>query len=134
MAVQCLLAIGRPAAVARLVVAVVVDAVERPVRRPLPHVAEEVLEGIPALADRDASPAVALVAGGVRGVAAVAHRAPRGVRPRALACRLVAVLLQRAVAKPGLVLKAAARARQAPPQRVPTNHRLATALALARPE
>lgn len=59
-----------PAAVARLVVPVVVNSVDRvPITGSLAHVREEVLEFVPSLADRDASPAV-VVEIGIVGVAA----------------------------------------------------------------
>src|SRR5580700_2153945 len=50
---------GRPATVARFVVALVVDAVQRKVGRAFTHIGEEVLEAAPALANGDTSTAVA---------------------------------------------------------------------------
>lgn len=80
--VAVLLNHGGPSAVAGLVMAVAVDAVQRHAGRPFPHVSEEILEFQPPLADRDPTSAVM----GVRGVpgieAAGHHPIPRSVRSR----------------------------------------------------
>src|SRR5688572_6652347 len=66
-----------PAAVARLVVAVHVEPVERVFRRrPRTHVLQERFERIPPLADADAPAAVVLVTRVVRVLAALPHVMP----------------------------------------------------------
>jgi hypothetical protein len=82
-AVRCLLLRGRPSAVVRLVVTVVVDAVERVAGRAFTHISEERLEAVPARADGDATSAPLRVACMVRITASVAH-----IRPRAIGGRL----------------------------------------------
>lgn len=87
-----------PAAVCRLVVPVVIDAVDREVRPLGPpsrgsqsHVGEEIVEDIPALADMDASTAVIFPVL-VLGVGApVPHLAPRVVLSRQASISAVAV-------------------------------------------
>ncbi len=73
-----LLFAGCPAAILRAVRAVVVNAVNAVLRRRLcAHVSEEVLETVtPAVADRNASPAIVLVCPGVRGVAPTHYAGP----------------------------------------------------------
>lgn len=71
-----------PTAVARLVVAVVVNAVERAAFRPLPHVHQKILKGQPSFADRDATAAVSFVGRVIFLIASDFHRLPRAIRPR----------------------------------------------------
>lgn len=98
---------SRPSAVRRLVVSVVVDAIERMLPRwTWPHVAKEVLKSPPSLADRDASPPVVRERA-VKGVSA----APQHLRPRVVlsgrvlravsAIAALAMLRGRAIAQSG---------------------------------
>lgn len=78
-----LLARCRPAAVARLVVAVVIDAVNRMAGWAASHICHERHVVIaPAVTDHNAAPAVVLETLNVRVVAAGLHRAPRAVLSR----------------------------------------------------
>ena len=76
---------GRPATVALLVVAVVVDAVQREPGRAFSHVVEEVLETVPALADGDTPTAVAWPVAARWTAAPLQHARPRVVSSRATA-------------------------------------------------
>jgi len=67
---------GCPAAVARLVVAVVVDPVEAAAVGALAHVGEEVGKRMPAFADADPASAVVVPADVARVLAAVEHIPP----------------------------------------------------------
>jgi hypothetical protein len=58
--VSSLLALGRPSAILRLVITIVVDSLDRVAARPLAHVGQEVLERKPSFADRDSSAAVSM--------------------------------------------------------------------------
>lgn len=78
-----LLKLGRPLAVLGSVVAVPVDAINRVgQRRPLSHVLQKVVKGTPAIANRDSSAAVSVVAGSPWVAAPVPHRLPRAVSRR----------------------------------------------------
>lgn len=48
----------RPATVSRLIVALVVDSLERETWRPRPHISEEALKALPSVTDSDATPGV----------------------------------------------------------------------------
>jgi hypothetical protein len=49
---------GRPTAIARFVIPVVVDAVDREAMRALTHVSQEIIEDQPSFADSDAAPSI----------------------------------------------------------------------------
>ena len=80
--INSLLVACGPSAVARLVVAVVVDAIQgMRLRRFTPHIVKEVLEGaprirVPSVADRDPAPAIVRVTDVLRVVTALSHRKP----------------------------------------------------------
>lgn len=81
--VLCLLCHRRPPAVRRLVVSVYVDALNGvPRRGHSPHVCDEVFEGLPPFANRDASPAVVWPRHVVRVATPSAHLHPRLVLGR----------------------------------------------------
>ena len=69
----------RPAAVSGLVISVVIDAVKPHARRRLAHVGEEVLEGEPPFADRNAAGAVIREPSVIRIAASLDHRRPASV-------------------------------------------------------
>jgi len=75
--VICLLRTGRPAAVAKLVVAVRIRiSVKACSGRPFSHVFEEVLEGLPALADADAATSISIISLIILIGASRGHRRP----------------------------------------------------------
>lgn len=81
--IRGLLGGGRPAAVTRLVVAVVVNTVDRASAWTFSHIRQEVQEvGAPAIADRDSSSTVVAVRSVSTVVAPAVHRAPGGVGTR----------------------------------------------------
>lgn len=80
--VEVLLAGGSPAAVARFVRSIVVDPIKRRSCRTFTHVQKECLEGVPLLADRDASATVQVVSRCLRVQASLAHAVPRAVGAR----------------------------------------------------
>lgn len=80
--VPCLLRWGCPSAVPRLVVAIVVDAVDGHADRLAVHVGKEVLERAPSLAHADPAPSIGIVVAERAILAAASHRAPRLVRGR----------------------------------------------------
>lgn len=84
--IQTLLLTGRPFAVIKFVVAVVVNSVDRCFRERLcPHVFQEVYERVsPPLADRNASSTVSVVVLDIRVVTAGFHRMPGHVLRRCL--------------------------------------------------
>src|SRR5262249_47475632 len=67
---------GRPAAIARFVIAVVIDAIDGQARRWIAHIGVEVFEATPSLADGDAAASVIVVAWIVRIQTAVEHICP----------------------------------------------------------
>lgn len=83
---------GRPAAVSRLVIAVIVNPVNRVLgRRARPHIREEVLEGSPAIAHGDTSPAVVPVSGDVGIRASRPHAGPDSIHFGRLAANAMTV-------------------------------------------
>jgi hypothetical protein len=72
---------SRPAAVARFVVSIVVDAINRVAGRwARPHVGNEISKGFPSVTDGNATASVPMVLIGLAGMAApVQHRFPSGV-------------------------------------------------------
>lgn len=77
--VVALLGGGRPPAIARRVVAVIVDAIQAPVSWALPHIVIEVLERMPAFANTDSSCSVIDVIRAIWIVAALNHCDPNVV-------------------------------------------------------
>ena len=104
MAIRCLLSARRPAAIAGLVVAVVIDAVERHVCGTLAHVSEEVLKEKPSLADTDAPASIARPLGHGFIAAASAHSAPTLVSGGASGAVLLPSQLKRPAFLPALVV------------------------------
>lgn len=70
---------SRPSAIARFVVAVVVDAVKGCPNGTWPHIGKEVLKGVPAFADRDSSASIAVEVGSSWVGAALVHIVPDDV-------------------------------------------------------
>lgn len=125
-----------PAAVALAVVAVVVLAVDAVLRaRPASHVSQEVLKGVPALADRN-TPATVVSELLVLGVIATAeHLAPRTVFARLRAVRRFAVSFRRRAERCAqFAAQAAARLRCAVMYQVPQHGALCAARAYALPK
>lgn len=81
--IRSLLGWSRPATVARFVVAVIVNAVDRAAAWPFAHVRQEVQEvGAPAIADRDSTGTVVAVRSVSTVIAPTIHGAPGGVGAR----------------------------------------------------
>jgi hypothetical protein len=79
-AVPSLFLAGGPSAIARLVIAIIVDAIKRPfawfIRRSWPHVGDKVLEAMPAGADPYRAPTIQVVPVIARIIAPLDHPAP----------------------------------------------------------
>ena len=100
-AISALLLWGSPAAVAGLVVAVVVDAIDgMSRRRSLAHVRDEGGERLPSLTDANAPAAVPLVVRSLRVLASVFHGRPHTILGAGLAAREVTVNAVRLGAPP----------------------------------
>jgi len=74
--IRALLLVSRPSAIGGLVVAFHVDAVEGHPSRPLPHVRQEMFEGVPPFADCNASATVFRPALVARALASITHCLP----------------------------------------------------------
>lgn len=123
--VQALRFIGRPAAVVRAIAQVVVSSVNRQIRR-VPAGLSPITkngEAAPFRADRNSAPAVLLVSGRLWVIAAIAHRFPNPMQPRA------ASAVRQSVLPSGEALEAAARSGLATakvrPQRRPRDSAIA---------
>lgn len=71
-----------PSTVARLVITVVVNSVQRGSRRTLAHIGKEVLVGVPTLANTNAAPAIKLVTVVTRVIAPLPHGNPCAIGGR----------------------------------------------------
>lgn len=121
---------GRPSAITRLVVAVVVDSLDRVPVRPRPHVAQERRKVVsPLVAHADAAPAVVGVAGRCGIVATLFRVLPRPIF-RASGLSVCSLMGKRAR---HVNPKAAATARPANPQSVAGGFDLAAAVASTEP-
>src|SRR6478736_6735859 len=80
-----------PSAIARLVIAVVVDAVNLLAFRHFPHIGKEVVEQLPPLTDLDTPPAVVLVLLGLWVHAPTAYVGPDAIHARLAACLCMTV-------------------------------------------
>ena len=89
--ITSLLMPSRPAAVVRLVVTCVVDAVERLTFRPLAHIGQEVLKLKPAFANSDAAATITFPVLRIRVPAAIQCRLPAAISSRLAASSGVAV-------------------------------------------
>lgn len=101
---------GSPAAIAGLVIAVVVDPLDRGLLRRRAHVGEEVLELQPAFADRDPAAAVIDVRPVDRVTASAQHGEPAAVHRRPLAAGVAAMAVLQELGGGGVLLQASARA------------------------
>ena len=125
--VSCLLRSCSPSAISGRIAALIVDAVNAAVWRSLTHVGKKVLKFVPALAYRDASPAVIFIGFRVRVIATGEHAGPRHEGRRALTA---SVPVFKIIA---FIKKAATRFRIAVLQAVATNDSPIPAIAGAKP-
>ena len=71
-----------PSAVVRLIISIIIDAIQCSVMRSFAHVGVEIFKRHPPFADRDAARSIVLVGGHVRIEASGFHRTPDGVNGR----------------------------------------------------
>lgn len=91
--VICLFGFGRPTAIFRAIVAIVINPINRVIRRGAEsHICKEVLKGVtPALANRDASSSIPFVSNAIRVLAARLHALPGMVFSRVMPTMLARI-------------------------------------------